>query len=400
MSEFKFSCPNCKQNIQATTEYSGLLINCPSCQTQMMVPTAPDAPAPAGGKLSMAASTAPAHSTASAAVTFYSAQVVRKKKSKTGLIVGISLGACAIVAAIIAGPNLMKKFKHGDQPDAAAQAAAKAATNAPPPPPPELTTVEVMQNVADAYKGLTDYSAQAKTVANLDMSALMPAQTRPVAISTTSSMQLGRTNNYRLEWEQTSAGATVKGAAWSAGKGNFVGYGPVAPNKVKTRQLALLPAASALVLSGGIADVFYAETNSLATDVKDFTKTNGASLNGQDCYVLAGEQNHMGVLVWVNKSNFLINQIEVTLGGAMDPAELKKLPVAERNVMTTLSKLKGTITETYSNIRSNQNLLASSFETAYRPPANAAAAAAPSQRPSSMAGQLANPRRRGPQPQQ
>jgi hypothetical protein len=108
----------------------------------------------------------------------------------------------------------------------------------------------------------------------------------------------------------------------------------------------------------------------------------------------------MGVLVWVNKSTFLINQIEVTLGGTVDPAELKKLPVSERKMMETMSKLKGTITETYSNIRSNQNLLASSFETAYRPPANAGPAAAPSQRPSSMAGQLANPRRRGPQPQQ
>jgi hypothetical protein len=396
MSEFKFSCPNCHQNIQATSEYSGLLINCPSCQTQMMVPAAPDAPAPAAGKLSMAASTPHAQSTASAAATFYSAQVVRKKKSKTGLIVGISLGACAIVAAIIAGPTLMKKFKHVDL----AEAPPAAATNTPPPPPPELTTVEIMQSVGDAYKGMTDYSAQAKTVAHLDMSALLPGKTAPVAISTTSSMQLGRTNNYRLEWEQNSAGTTIKGAAWSSGKGNFVGYGPVAPSKVKTRQLALLPVASSLILSGGIAEVFYAETNNLAADVKDFTKTNGASLNGLDCYVLTGEQNHLGVLVWVNKSNFLINQIEVTLGGAIDPAELKKLPLAERNLMTTLSKLKGTITETYSNIRSNQNLLASSFETAYRPPANAAAAA-PSQPPSSMAGQLANPRRnRRPQPQQ
>jgi hypothetical protein len=398
MSEFKFSCPNCQQNIQATSEYSGLQINCPACHAPMVVPAAPDAPAPAGHHLSMAAAKPHAQSSASAAATFYSAQTVRKKKSKTGLIVGLSLGACAVAAAIIFGPTLMKKFKHGDQPDAAAQAAAQAATNTPPPRPPELTTVEIMQNVGDTYKGMTDYSAQAKTVASLDMSALLPGKTGPVAINTTSSMQLGRTNNYRLEWEQTSAGTTIKGAAWSSGKGNFVGYGPVAPGKVKTRQLALLPAASSFILSGGIADIFYSDTNNLAADVKDFTKTNGASLNGQDCYVLAGEQNHLSVLVWVNKKTFLINQIEVTLSGKIDQAELKKLPVAERNVMVTMSKIKGTITETYDNIRTNQNLLASTFETAYRPPANPAAA--PSQRPSSMAGQLANPRRnRGQQPQ-
>jgi hypothetical protein len=395
MSEFKFSCPNCQQNIQATSEYSGLLINCPSCQTQMMVPAAPDAPAPTGGKLSMAASTANPHaSSASAAATFYAAQQpARKKKSKAGLIVGLSLGACAVAAAIIFGPTLMKKVKHENQADAAAQAAAQAATNTPP-PPPELTTVEILQNVANAYKGMTDYSAQAKTICTLDESALVPGKTTPVSINTTSSLQLGRTNSYRLEWEQKASGSTLKGAAWSSGKGNFVGYGPVAPSKVKSRQLALLPAEASLVLSGGIADVFFSETNSMAVEAKDFTKTNGPSLEGQECYVLAGEQNHLSLLVWVNKSTFLINQIEVILGGPVDPAELKKLPVAQRNLMATLSKLKGTIIETYTNIRTNQNLMASTFETSYQPPAN------PSQPQPSMAGQMANPRRRKGQPQQ
>ncbi len=405
MSEFKFSCPNCQQNIAATSEYSGLQINCPSCQTVLVVPADPNAPAPSalvpdppkgGGRLQMSKTTAapePA-SSASAAAIMYGSHLVLKKKSKTGLIVGLSLGACAIVAAIIFGPTLMKKFKHEEQ-----AAAAVAATNEPPPPPPPLTTQEILQNVADAYKGMTDYSAQATTLANLDMSALVPGKTAPVLINTTSSLQLGRTNNYRLEWEQKVSGTTIKGAAWSAGKGNFVGYGPVAPSKVKTRQAALLPAESALLLSSGIADIFYSDTNSLAADVKSFTKTNGPSLNtGQDCYVLAGEENHLSLLVWIDKKNFLISQIELTLGGKMDPAELKKLPSAERNQMMTFLKLKGSVTETYDNIHTNQNLLASSFESSYQPPANVPGAQ--SQRPGTMAGQLANPRRGRSQPQQ
>jgi hypothetical protein len=401
MSEFKFSCPNCHQNIQATSEYSGLQINCPSCQTPMVVPAAPDspapapAPAPAGARLSKAAATPHVQSSASAAATFYAAQQTHRKESKTGLIVGVSLGACAIVAAIIFGPTLLKKFKHDDQ----AAAAAQAATNTPP-PPPQLTTEEILQNVGDTYKGMADYSAQATTVSDLDMSALMPGRAGPMSINTTSSLQLGRTNNYRLEWEQNISGTTIKGAAWSSGKGNFVGYGPVAPSKVKTRQLALMPASSSFVLSGGIADVFFSDTNSLAAAVKDFTKTNGPSLNGVDCYVLVGEENHQTVLLWVNKSTFLINQIEVILGGTIiDEAELKKLPSAQRTAMMNLSKIKGTIIETYDNIRTNQNLVASSFESAFRPTVNPAAAA-PSERPSSMAGKLANPRRnRAPPPQ-
>ncbi len=384
MSEFKFSCPRCQQNIQATSEYSGQLINCPSCQTQMMVPAAPDAPAATAGKLSMAASTPHPQAASSAAAAFHSLQPVRKKKPKTGLIVGLSVGACAIAAAIIFGPGLMKKYK----PAEVAATPPPAATNEPPPPPP-LTTQEILQNVGDSYKGMKDYSAEAKTVCNLDMSALVPGKTAPVTINTSSSLQLGRTNNYRLEWQQIVSGTTIKGAAWSSGKGNFVGYGPVAPSKVKTREQALLPAASALILSGGIAEIFFADTNSIAAAVKDFTKTNGPSLNGLDCYMLIGEQNHLSVEVWVNKSTFLINQIEVTLGGKIDPAELKKLPLEQRNVMTALSKLKGTITETYDNIHTNQNLLASAFETSFQPVANPAG----SSQPSSMAGQLANPRR-------
>jgi hypothetical protein len=255
-----------------------------------------------------------------------------------------------------------------------------------------------MQNVGDAYKGMTDYSAQATTVASLDMSALVPGKTAPVLINTTSSLQLGRTNNYRLEWEQKASGTTIKGAAWSAGKGNFVGYGPVPPSKVKTRELALQPAGSALLLSDGIAEIFFSDTNSLTTEAKSFTKTNGPSLNnGQDCYVLTGEQNHLSFLVWVNKKTFLINQIELDLGAGvkMDPAELKKLPSAERNQMMALSKIKGTVTETYDNIHTNQNLLASSFESTYQPPANTAGA----QPQGSMAGKLANPRRGRAQPQ-
>jgi hypothetical protein len=396
MSEFKFSCPNCQQNIQATSEYSGLQINCPSCQTLLVVPAAPDAPAstPAGSRLSMAASTPHPQASASASAAFYAAPPVRKKKPKTGLIVGLSLGACAIAAAIIFGPTLMKKYKHVELSEAAPQAV----TNAPPPPPPDLTTQEILQNVGDTYKGMTDYSAQAKTVCNLDTSALMPGKGAMVAINTTSSMQLGRTNNYRLEWEQKANGTAIKGAAWSSGKGNFVGYGSVAPSKVKSRQLALFPATSSLILSSVVADIFYADTNSLAAAVKDFTKTNGPSLNGVDDYVLIGEENHQSILVWINKSTFLINQIEVNLGGKMDEAELKQLPAAQRNLMRTMSKLKGSITETYDNIHTNQNLLAASFETSFQPTANPAAAA--SQRPSSMAGQLANPRRRrgGPPP--
>ena len=402
MSEFKFSCPNCQQNIQATSEYSGLQINCPACQTPIIVPPAPDAPhspaapTPHAPRLSKAPSTPHSNASAASAAAFYDSRPALKKKPKTGLIVGISLGACAIVAAILFAPTLMKKFSREDQ--SAAAAAAQAPTNAPP-PPPELTTEEILQKVGDTYKSMTDYAAKAQTLCELDMSGLGSGK-GTMNLTTTSSLQLGRTNNYRLEWEQSASGKAVKGAAWSVGRGNFVGYGSIPSGKVKTRQAALAPSASFFVLSAGIAELFFSDTNSFAAEAKDFTKTNGPSLNGQECYLLAGEANHQSLLIWVDKSTFLIAQMELILGGKINDAELKKLPSAQRALMTTLSKLKGTVTETYDSIQTNKNLLASAFESSYQPVVSPTGPpAARPKRPSSRAGQLTAPGGRRQRPQ-
>jgi len=392
MSELKFSCPHCQQSIEATTEYAGLQINCPSCQTPMVVPSESEGPAPHGPRLSMAASTAShASPSASAAAAYYAVKTVKKKKSKTGLIAGLCLGACAIAAAIYFGPTLVKKFKHEDQPIAAAD---QAPANVPP-PPPELSPEEILQKTADTYAGLTDYAAKAQTAANIDV----PGK-GSISINTTSSLQLGRTNNYRLEWEQNASGNTVKGAAWSAGKGDFVGYGPTRPSKAKSRQLALAPAEYPfLLLSSVIAQLFYSETNSLAAHIKDFDEAENQHHKMKDSYTLEGDANNQHVMLWINKKTFLINKIQVTLGGTVDQAELKKLPLAQRNALMNLSKLKGAVTETYDDIQINQNLPASAFETTYQPAGNPGGnpggnpAEARPQRPTSRAGQLANPRR-------
>jgi hypothetical protein len=403
MSEFKISCPNCNQNIGVTSEYTGQQINCPSCQTLLVVPADPNAPAaaaaPGKSKLSMAATTPheQASSGAAAASQMYAAAAPKKKKkSVAGLIGGLAAGACAIAATIYFWPTIMDQLKHHDILTTKAEAVE---TNTPPPPPPPLSTEEIFQKVGETYKGMTDYAAKANTDANIDMSALVPGK-NALSFRTTSSLQLGRTNNYRLEWEQNIAGKMTKGAAWSAGKGNFLGYGPYPPSKVKTREEALLPAAASFfLLSGGIAELFFADTNSVAEAAKAFTKTNAPNPpNGHDCYALVGEANHQNLVLWVDKGTFLISQIQLTLGGAFPDAELKKLPSAERTAMTTFSKLKGSITETYDNIQTNQNLVASAFESPYKPNANSDGQQQQQQRParaSSMAGQLTNPRRRG-----
>src|SRR5580658_5728351 len=110
MSEFKFSCPNCQQNIQATSEYSGYQSNCPSCNTALVVPPAPDAPAaPAGPRLRISASTPRDHPPPPPAAAAATAQgkPTRKKKPNVALIAGIAAGVVGLAALIIYWPDLM-----------------------------------------------------------------------------------------------------------------------------------------------------------------------------------------------------------------------------------------------------------------------------------------------------
>jgi DNA-directed RNA polymerase subunit RPC12/RpoP len=48
MTEFKFFCPQCGQQIQCDTGYAGTQINCPACQQSIVVPQMPRVVAPAG----------------------------------------------------------------------------------------------------------------------------------------------------------------------------------------------------------------------------------------------------------------------------------------------------------------------------------------------------------------
>jgi hypothetical protein len=50
MAEFKFSCPQCGQNIQCGIGYSGTKINCPSCKQFIVVPQPPSVSQPANSK--------------------------------------------------------------------------------------------------------------------------------------------------------------------------------------------------------------------------------------------------------------------------------------------------------------------------------------------------------------
>jgi hypothetical protein len=362
MNAFKFSCPHCQQNIEATPEYAGLQINCPNCQTPMVVPKVPTAAVPKPGKLTKVPSTVQYGATTPAIAT----AIARKaKKPRVGLYVGLGVGAVVAVAAILFVPKLLDKY-HEHQ---AAVAAEQAAANAPPPPPPppDLKADEILKKVGAAYKGFSSYGAQGDSVGTIDLSQINPAAKEPQTVTAKLSILLGRPDLYRIEWERQAGPKSLKGAAWSSGKGDYVLTGTAA-TKVQNRQVALSTAGAASgTLCASLAGLFFDATNSLTVALKHYAKTNNETLNGRKCYVLTGQIASQNVLLWIHKDDFLIAQAEVVLGGKMDDSMMAGLSAAQKTQMQMMSKLKGNIMETYKNIEMNKVLNADAFQAAFTP---------------------------------
>jgi len=363
MNEFKFSCPNCQQNIQATPEYAGMEINCPSCQTPIVVPQPSQAAAPRPvGKLSKAASTAQHAATTPVMAT----TIVRKaKKPRVGLYVGLGVGAVAIAAGIMFAPKLIDKYHEHKDKVAAEQFAA---TNVPPPPPPDLSADEILKKIDATYKGLPSFSAQVDSVGNIDMSQVNPALKEPLHPTAKLSILLGRGGKYRMEWEREAGAQVQKGAIWSSGKGDFVRTGSSTARKVKDRETAMNTArAMSGTMGVGFGDLFFNSTDTLTTMLKNYSKMNNETVNGRKCYVLTGDANSQKVMFWVDKDDFLVLQAKMTLGGNIDTSKMPRLSASQKKQMEAMSKIKGDMTETYTEIETNKTLKDADFQVAAAP---------------------------------
>jgi hypothetical protein len=316
----------------------------------------------------MAASTA-SHAATSAFVA--QTAPVRRKKSHKNLYIGLASGGVAFLAVIIFWhqlSDLTHKIVHSE----VVAGPPPPPTNVEPPPPPELTAEEILQNVSDKYKSFSSYAVKGASVAAIDISGIKPG----AAIQNSSqavSLELGRTNFYRLQWQRTQpADPPYKGAAWNAGKGDFVGYGPYPGTKMKSREVAMTTADSASEAQCiDIAKLFFDDTNSFTRFADAFARTNGPTLNpqvnGHNCYVIDGQFDAHDLVIWVDKKNFIVEQIQFVFGGKVDDAKLKQMPVAMRNQYTIWSKLKGTITETYNDPDVDKPLVAANFEAPFSP---------------------------------
>jgi hypothetical protein len=285
----------------------------------------------------------------------------KRKKIPPAVLAEIIVGIALVVGGIVWGPKLYHLY----QQKKAEKEAAEIAATQPPPAPPEPDAAEIMRTMGEKYKTMSSLAATGKTAATLDMSELAPNNpaAKSVTLTADTAIRISRPDLFRLEWNLQAGGASVKGSAWDAGKGNYVALTPY-PAKVKTREAALSQVSGASATLGGkLISMFFDDKDNPATATNRFVKTNGPAVNGEDCYILVADDNGAQLELWVNKKNFLVQQAAVNLLGQLDDASYKaETNSAIKAQMLRASKIHGSITETYSDIAVGTAMAAADFE--------------------------------------
>ncbi len=101
MVEFKFSCPQCSQNIQCDIGYAGTQINCPACQHTIVVPPAPRSAVPTA--MPVPPQTAPSRSMRQGTPALTVVQPPIRAKLRTLQNVLVITGLTVVVAGLVIG---------------------------------------------------------------------------------------------------------------------------------------------------------------------------------------------------------------------------------------------------------------------------------------------------------
>lgn len=185
-------------------------------------------------------------------------------------------------------------------------------------------------------------------------------------------LKMSKPSSFRIDYAIPVGASNITVTGWFTGNGDFL-----QGNNRRTR----MPSHNALFSSfnggvnvgvGDIVDLFIGDTSeSLGKAGVEWTRNPDEKLDGKLCYVLAGTVKLQNVLVWVNRSSFLIAQTQVVMDGksgpaAMDDAQIKEQLKTMNNgkeptlleiaTVKRMSKMTGTITETYPNIQTNLTL--------------------------------------------
>lgn len=178
---------------------------------------------------------------------------------------------------------------------------------------------DFLNQVQATYDKMQSYSSVGEIAADFSVRGMGPQNSHYIF-----SIKLARPNLYRIEWEQRAPMMTVKGAAWSAGYGNFVSVpGQTNPLEPKDLTSAL---AMATGISGGAAAtipaVFFGMQNDDLKRLKYVAFGQDADIEGDPCYVITGNAAPIKATLWISRKSKLIRQIRTEFKGPTKMPEM------------------------------------------------------------------------------
>jgi outer membrane lipoprotein-sorting protein len=128
----------------------------------------------------------------------------------------------------------------------------------------------------------------------------------------------------------------------------------------------------------GIMDIFFHDSaNNMDKFIQDWGQTADDSVNGQDCYTITGKIFGQKLVLWISKSNYMILQSQITLGAPVsnedvdsmidsfdsqtNQEQIAKDKAQAEQQASMMTKLRGTITDTYDDIQPNPTLTSDDF---------------------------------------
>jgi hypothetical protein len=176
----------------------------------------------------------------------------------------------------------------------------------------DLSAAAIIKQSQAAYAALNSYRDDGKSVSTLG---------KVTAASFNFTIQLARTNFYKIVWWQGEDSFTPKGAVWSAGTGDFLWMSVFGSDARKQpgQELAL---AGATGISGGAAasipgTFFNLHWGGMLAGAAEDTRLPDAKIDGTDCYVLTHGGDGRTNMLWIGKQDFLIHQIEKDISGTL-----------------------------------------------------------------------------------
>ena len=159
---------------------------------------------------------------------------------------------------------------------------------------------DFLSQVQATYDKMQSYSSVGEITSDIVVPGMGPQKSHYIF-----SIKLARPNLYRIEWEVHAPMMTLKGAAWSAGDGNFVSVpGQTNPLEPKDLTTAL---AMATGVSGGAAatipGVFFGMRNDDLKRLKDVAFGQDADIEGDPCYVITGNAAPIKTTQWISRKS-------------------------------------------------------------------------------------------------